>query len=172
SDPLLFRLAKPLKPYALHDALRRALAGATSPTTTNPANGVPRLAETIPLDILLAEDNPVNRKVAHGYLERLGYKAATANNGREALTAAKERRFNLVFMDLQMPELDGLAATRAFRAECPADSQPFIVALTANAMPGDRERCLGAGMNDYLTKPVKLEDLQTIIQKHFGPKVS
>ncbi len=172
SDPLLFRLAKPLKPYALHDALRRALAGATSPTTTNPANGVPRLAETIPLDILLAEDNPVNRKVAHGYLERLGYKAATANNGREALTAAKERRFNLVFMDLQMPELDGLDATRAIRAECPADSQPFIVALTANAMPGDRERCLGAGMNDYLTKPVKLEDLQTIIQKHFGPKVS
>ena len=170
SDPLLFRLPKPLKPYALHDTLRRALAGAATPAASGATGGVPRLADTIPLDILLAEDNPVNRKVAHGYLERLGYKAATANNGREALAAVKEQRFNLVFMDLQMPELDGLDATRAIRAECHQDNQPFIVALTANAMPGDRERCLDAGMNDYLTKPVKLEDLLGIIQRHFGPK--
>ncbi|HEY8994527.1 MAG TPA: response regulator [Lacunisphaera sp.] len=171
SDALLFRLPKPLKPYALHDALRRALAGAVVQTAaSNPAIQAVRLADSIPLDILLAEDNPVNRKVAHGYLERLGYKAATATTGREAVAAVKERRFNLVFMDLQMPELDGLDAAREIRAQCPQDNQPVIVALTANAMQGDRETCLAAGMNDYLTKPLKLEDLQGAIQRHFGVK--
>ncbi len=171
ADPLLFRLAKPLKPYALHETLRRALAGATPPSESrNPLSNGPRLAESVPLDILLAEDNPVNRKVALGYLERLGYKAATAANGREAVSAVKERRFNLVLMDLQMPEMDGLDATRTIRKECLPDNQPVIVALTANAMPGDRERCLDSGMNDYLTKPVKIEDIQTIIKRHFPAK--
>ncbi|RXK55770.1 response regulator [Oleiharenicola lentus] len=171
ADPLLQRLAKPLKPYAIHDALRRVLAvPAARPDSRNPLASSPRLAEAVPLDILLAEDNPVNRKVALGYLERLGYKAATANNGREAVSAVKERRFNLVLMDLQMPEMDGLEATRTIRAECLPDNQPVIIALTANAMTGDRERCLESGMNDYLTKPVKLDDIQTVIHRHFGNK--
>lgn len=172
-DPLVTRLAKPLKPHLLQDTLRRLLAGVRPvPAARGPAAEIPRLAQSVPLDILLAEDNPVNRKVALGYLERLGYKAATAHNGREALAAVKERRFNLVFMDLQMPELDGLDATRAIRAVCPADNQPVIVALTANALAGDRERCLEAGMNDYITKPVKLEDMQATIQRHFGARAS
>jgi CheY-like chemotaxis protein len=173
ADPLVFRLAKPLKPYSLHDTLRRALAGAVIPTVASRPTAQPtRLAESIPLDILLAEDNPVNRKVAHGYLERLGYKAATATTGREAVTAVKERRFDLVFMDMQMPELDGLDAAREIRAKCPQNNQPIIVALTANAMQGDRDNCLAAGMNDYLTKPLKIDDLQAAIHRHFGAKQS
>ncbi|HEX2861033.1 MAG TPA: response regulator, partial [Lacunisphaera sp.] len=171
ANALILRLPKPLKPYALHATLRRALTGTPAAGSAGDQTGSPvRLADTIPLDILLVEDNPVNRKVAHGYLQRLGYKAATATNGREALAAVKDHRFGLVFMDLQMPEMDGLVAARAIRAECPADHQPVIVALTANAMQGDRESCLAAGMNDYLTKPLKIEDLHAAIHRHFGPK--
>jgi PAS domain S-box-containing protein len=171
ADALIFRLPKPLKPYGLHDTLRRALVGAAvQSAVSSPLSQPVRLADSIPLDILLAEDNPVNRKVAHGYLERLGYKAATAVTGREAVNAVKERRFNLVFMDLQMPEMDGLDAAREIRTHCPQDNQPVIVALTANAMQGDRETCLAAGMNDYLTKPLKIEDLQAAILRHFGVK--
>jgi len=171
SDDLV-RVAKPLKAHLLQAALKRALVGNTRPEKTTPAAAPVRLAETIPLDILLVEDNPVNRKVAQGYLERLGYKAATATNGREAVIAIKERRFNLVFMDLQMPELDGIGATREVRSQCAADNQPVIVALTANAMQSDRASCLAAGMNDYMTKPLRIENLQSAIQRHFGTKLA
>ena len=172
-DALLVQVPKPLKAHTLYAALKRALLGNTRPDATSPHVAVPvRIAEAIPLDILLVEDNPVNRKVAQGYLERLGYKAATATNGREAVTAIKERRFDLVFMDLLMPELDGLGATREIRRQCAADNQPIIVALTANAMQGDRDACLAAGMNDYLTKPLRVENLQSAIQRHFGTKLA
>jgi PAS domain S-box-containing protein len=169
-DSLVFRLPKPLKPYPLHDMLRRATqAGAATDGSAAGLTGVAvKLSEAIPLNILLVEDNPVNQKVALGYLSRLGYQADAVANGQEAIEAVRERPIDFVLMDLQMPVMDGLEATVRIRTDLPKDRQPLIVALTANAMPGDRERCLAAGMNDYLSKPIKLEELQSMIQRHFG----
>ena len=169
-DSLVFRLPKPIKPYPLHDTLRRALAGAGQAGVDDFTGTAVRLAEAIPLSILLVEDNPVNQKVALGYLHRMGYRAEIVYNGLEAVALVQKRRFDLVFMDLQMPEMDGLTATSEIRRLLPADQQPVILALTANAMPGDRERCLAAGMNDHLAKPIKLEDIQVMIQRFFGAK--
>ncbi len=171
SDPLVFRLAKPIKPYPLHDTLRRIISDASPRTddTTNTAVAV-RLADTLPLDILLVEDHAVNQKVALRYLERMGYRADAVGNGLEGVQALRDRHYHLVFMDVQMPEMDGLEATRQIRATLPAGQQPIIVALTANAMQGDRERCLNSGMNDYITKPVKIDEIQSVIARHFGPK--
>ncbi len=170
-DDLVFRLPKPIKPSLLHDALRRVLAGAAArPGSASPVGFITRLADSIPLDILLVEDNPVNQKVALGLLGRMGYKALAAGNGVEAVAAVQKQKFDLVFMDLQMPEMDGLTASREIRRLLPKERQPIILALTANAMAGDRELCLAAGMNDHLAKPVKAEDLQGAIQRYFGPK--
>ncbi len=171
SDPLLLRLPKPIKPYPLHDTLRRIITEPGPEAGATPSNtGVAiRLADTLPLDILLVEDNPVNQKVALRYLDRMGYRADVAGNGHEAISAVRERNYHLLFMDVQMPEMDGLEATRQIRAIIPPERQPVIIALTANAMTGDRERCLDSGMNDYITKPVKIEELQAVISRHFTP---
>jgi CheY-like chemotaxis protein len=120
--------------------------------------------------VLLAEDNPVNQKVALRFLERLGYKADAVSNGLEAVKAATERPYHLIFMDLQMPELDGMEATIRIRRTLPANRQPCIVALTANAMSSDRDRCLEVGMNGFITKPVKLFEIADFIRRHFGSK--
>jgi CheY-like chemotaxis protein len=172
SDPLLLRLPKPIKPYPLHDTLRRIITepGPEAGEATSNTGVAIRLADTLPLDILLVEDNPVNQKVAVRYLERMGYRADVAGNGLEAVQTMRERNYHLLFMDVQMPEMDGLEATRQIRAIISPERQPVIIALTANAMTGDRERCLGAGMNDYITKPVKLEELQAVISRHFSGK--
>jgi len=171
-DALVFRLPKPIKPYPLYDALRRVIAGAAAQTGMGSTPPIPisRLAAAIPLEILLVEDNAVNTKVALSYLERMGYKAAATTNGAEAVAAVQQRRFDLVFMDLQMPEMDGLAATREIRRLLPRERQPVIIALSANAMPSDREQCLAAGMNDHLAKPIKIEEIQGAIHRHFGKK--
>ena len=118
-----------------------------------------------PLRILLAEDNQVNQKVALSMLKRLGLRADLAENGRVALERLQEQDYDLVLMDMQMPELDGLAATRRIRVELPAERQPRIVAVTANAMKGDRERCLEAGMDDYISKPLRKEDLEAALAR-------
>ncbi len=128
------------------------------------------LAHDIPLSILLAEDNPVNQKVALRYLERLGYRADFVSNGLDALNTLEARDYDLVFMDLQMPEMDGLESSRQIRIRLPAERQPKIIALTANALQGDRELCLGAGMDDYITKPVKLHEIADVIRRLFAAK--
>ncbi|HWA85467.1 MAG TPA: response regulator [Opitutus sp.] len=133
-----------------------------------PAGFGPRVADEFPLSVLLAEDNAVNQKVALRFLERLGYTATSVANGIEALKALELRSYDLVLMDLQMPEMDGLEASRQIRRRVPPDRQPKIVALTANAMQGDRERCLAAGMDDYISKPVKLHEIEAIIRRLFG----
>ena len=162
SDTVAAFLVKPVKPSALHDALATVLAGKpTSVPVRGGGAGVDRdLAARHPLRILLAEDNPVNQKLALRLLERMGYRADVAGNGLEAIASLESARYDVVLMDVQMPELDGLEATRRIRHRWPGDEGPRIVAMTANAMDGDREACLAAGMDDYISKPIAPEALQ------------
>ncbi|MCZ0904312.1 response regulator, partial [Microcoleus sp. HI-ES] len=118
-----------------------------------------KLAQRLPLRILLAEDHLVNQKVALLLLERLGYRADVAANGLEVLEALNRQPYDLVLMDVQMPEMDGLEASRRICQEWPAHARPRIIAMTANAMQGDRELCLDAGMNDYISKPIRVDTL-------------
>jgi CheY-like chemotaxis protein len=129
------------------------------------------LAHEFPLNMLLAEDNTVNQKVALRFLERLGYRADAVGNGLEVIAALGTRRYDLILMDLQMPEMDGLEASRQIRRQLPPERQPKIIALTANAMQGDRELCLAAGMDDYVSKPVKLHEITAAIRRIFGKPV-
>jgi len=117
--------------------------------------------------LLLAEDNTVNQKVAVGLLERLGYHADVVANGLLAVTAVQKQPYDVVFMDLQMPYMDGLEACRQIRRRLPAGRQPKIIAITANAMQGDRELCVAAGMDDYVAKPVKLKEIAAVIRRLF-----
>jgi signal transduction histidine kinase/HPt (histidine-containing phosphotransfer) domain-containing protein len=123
------------------------------------------------LRILLAEDNTVNQKVALLMLEQLGYSADVAANGREVLEALRRQRYDLVLMDVQMPGMDGLEAARRIAHEWPAGERPRIIAMTANALRGDREACLAVGMDDYLSKPILLDDLRDAILRTGQPAV-
>jgi len=153
-------LSKPLKLSHLHDRLLETIGDTFEPSA---ATSQPRRDEAssgaAPLRILLAEDNEVNQKVAIRLLERLGHRADVAGNGREALTRLERASYDVVLMDVQMPEMDGLEASRAICARWPVGRRPRIVALTAEAMQGDREKCLAAGMDDYIVKPVTLDQL-------------
>ncbi len=120
-------------------------------------------AKQYPLQILIAEDNPVNQKLAERVLTKLGYAPDKALNGQEALNALDLKKYDLILMDVQMPVMDGLEATRRIRLR--ADYQPLILAMTANAMQGDREMCIDAGMDEYLSKPIKVEDLVNTLEK-------
>jgi CheY-like chemotaxis protein len=117
------------------------------------------------LRLLLAEDNLVNQKVAVRMLDRLGYRVDVVANGIEAVEAVRRQRYDVVFMDVQMPEMDGLEATRQIRTLGGDASQPYIIALTANAMEGDREACLAAGVDAYVAKPVGMQDLADAIER-------
>ncbi|MHC5856480.1 PAS domain S-box protein [Nostoc sp.] len=130
-----------------------------SPTKSFPPAFHSQLSQKLPLRILLVEDVSLNQKVALLMLERIGYRADTANNGLEVLLALRQQSYDLVFMDVQMPEMDGLEATRRICQEWPDNSRPWIIAMTAHAMQGDREECLSAGMNDYISKPIRMEAL-------------
>jgi signal transduction histidine kinase/DNA-binding response OmpR family regulator len=161
-DAVAAFLVKPVKPSALHDTLVTVLAGQARAVPVRPSGGAGLdgdLGARHPLRILLAEDNPVNQKLALRLLERLGYHADVAGNGHEAIAALEGGIYDLVLMDVQMPELDGLEATRRIRRRWPGESGPRIVAMTANAMEGDRETCLAAGMDDYVSKPIRPEAL-------------
>ena len=155
-------LTKPLKQSQLFDTLAGIFAAAEPhPAETEPRRLQldPEMGARHPLRILLAEDNAVNQKLALRILEQMGYRADVAANGEEALRAVQDRHFDLVLMDVQMPEMDGIEATRRIRDLSGSASHPHIVGLTANAMQGDREKCLAAGMNDYITKPIRVEEL-------------
>jgi CheY-like chemotaxis protein len=154
---------KPVKPAALFDAVMDILQGRAH-TRVPMASGELLLAERHPLTILLAEDNPVNQRVALLMLQRLGYRADVAANGREALSAITRQRYDLVLMDVQMPEMDGLQATRLICNRFVADARPRIVAMTANASTQDREQCLDSGMDDFLAKPVRAADLRKVLE--------
>lgn len=170
--PFQVGLAKPIKQAALERALGDAIRAPTStPASPPPKSQSHKLGQELPLNILLVEDNAVNQKVALRFLERLGYGADVAANGLEALAACERRHFHLVLMDLQMPEMDGFEASREIRRRFPSERQPKIIALTANALQGDRELCLAAGMDDYVTKPIKLHELGDVIRRVADPGV-
>ena len=122
-----------------------------------------------PLRILVAEDNAVNQNFVLLLLRHLGYGADVAGNGLEAIAALEAATYDLVLMDVQMPECDGLEATRRIRKRWPGTAGPRIVAVTANAMAGDREACLAAGMDDYLSKPISVEELTTALEATVSP---
>ncbi|MBE2244866.1 MAG: response regulator, partial [Burkholderiaceae bacterium] len=157
-------LAKPLHQSQLFDTLAALLAHDGAPRAAAPASAAPRIdagmAARHPLRILLAEDNAVNQKLALRLLQQMGYRADVASNGIEAIECIERQPYDVVLMDVQMPEMDGLEASRRIVARWPESAaRPRIVAMTANAMAGDREECLAAGMDDYVTKPIRVEAL-------------
>ncbi len=124
-----------------------------------------KLATILPVKILLAEDNLINQELVITILDKMGYKIDVVNNGRDAIAVCKQQYYDIVFMDVQMPEMDGLEATREIIKQLPLETRPKIIAMTANAMEDDRNICLQAGMNDYISKPVQIEVIQQMLEK-------
>jgi signal transduction histidine kinase/DNA-binding response OmpR family regulator len=159
-------LTKPVRQSQLYDCLATItnLAIETAPAPLVAPHQLTESPAHTRARVLVAEDNVVNQKVAMRLLEKLGCRVDVVANGLEALEALSRLRYDCVFMDCQMPEMDGFEATAAIRARQTQDHIP-IIAMTANAMQGDRQRCLNAGMDDYVSKPVKLDELRTILQQ-------
>jgi CheY-like chemotaxis protein len=164
-------LVKPIKPVELYEMLTEIFGTSAPQVVVQPVMStiVDDMGTRFPLRILLAEDNMLNQKVALRMLKRLGYDADVANNGVQAVNAVEVQPYDVVLMDVQMPEMDGLEATRQIRAiDNTLNHQPHIIAMTAAAMELDREKCLEAGMNDFVSKPATLEDLQRAILRFLG----
>ncbi len=164
---------KPLKPSVVRAALLECFDTTTSDSSAV-SPGAPRksnenfdsdMGRRYPLHILLAEDNLTNQKVALRMLKRLGYGGDVAVNGLEAVKAVHEKSYDVILMDVQMPEMDGLEAARRIRMDLAAPDQPYIIAMTAAALPEDREKCIEAGMNDFVAKPARLEDLAQALKR-------
>jgi len=160
-------LHKPLHQSQLFDTLVGLMGEALAPRVAPPPRqGLDAgLAVRHPLRILLAEDNVVNQKLALRLLQQMGYRADLASNGIEAIECVARQIYDLVLMDVQMPEMDGLQAAQEICRRWPADGRPRIVAMTANAMQGDREACLAAGMDDYVTKPIRVDALVAALMR-------
>jgi CheY-like chemotaxis protein len=159
---------KPIKQSQLYNVLMEVCAGVISNEPQVYNNSVPinsQMAEILPLRILLAEDHPVNLKVAVQMLGRLGYRVDTAENGKQVLESLRRQPYDVVFMDVQMPQMDGLEATRRVCEIWSSTSRPRIVAMTANAMQGDREECMAAGMDDYISKPIRIDELVQALRR-------
>ncbi len=159
-------LVKPIRQSELRDAILRTM-GATEADPA-PALSFPPLRKTqksaISLSVLVAEDNPINQRLAAKLLEKRGHQVATAWNGRQAVEALQQSSFDLVLMDVQMPEMDGVAATLAIREKEKATGlHQTVIALTSHAVAGDYERCLAAGMDGYLSKPIRPQDLDALL---------
>ncbi len=164
-------LTKPVKPSSLYDALISILTGAGPRRVRVPSHTIDHaFAANHPLRILLAEDNPVNQLVASRMASRLGYRIDVVGNGLEALQAVDQIPYDLVLMDVQMPEMDGLEATRRIHALLPSARWPRITAMTASALESDRQECLEAGMDDYLSKPVTVEALEAALLRAWAAK--
>ena len=158
---------KPIRPAQLLDSLCRAMSVNLQREKRAPAAPSldSELARRLPLRLLLADDNPINQKVGLSVLNKLGYRADIAQNGIEVLKALDQKAYDIIFLDIQMPEMDGLEAARKICEKWPAEKRPRIVAMTGNALMGDREKCLQAGMDDYISKPVRVADLQAALER-------
>jgi signal transduction histidine kinase/HPt (histidine-containing phosphotransfer) domain-containing protein len=168
--PATVLVPKPIRPAQLLEALCQALS--VRPSREKRAPVTPSLdvtlASRLPLRLLLADDNPINQKVGLSVLQKLGYRADLAANGLEVLKALEQKPYDLLFLDVQMPAMDGLEAAREICQRWPPDKRPCIVAMTGNALIGDREKCLAAGMDDYISKPVRVGELQAALER-WGP---
>jgi signal transduction histidine kinase/CheY-like chemotaxis protein len=167
-------LTKPIKQSQLFN-LMAGIFGQSEAQPTRPATRPPRadfqLATRYPLAILLAEDNAFNQKLATHLLGQMGYQADLAANGLEAIKAVEQKHYDVILMDVQMPELDGLEASRQICARWPREQRPRIIAMTANAMQGDRDMCLAAGMDDYVSKPIHVAELALALERAGEGKV-
>jgi PAS domain S-box-containing protein len=165
-------LTKPVRPSQLFDALMGLFGVGFAESAERAAVAAEpdeHLAERRPLRILVVEDNAVNQQLALLLLQKVGYRADVAANGVEALEALERQPYDVVLMDVEMPEMDGLEATRRIRRMAPVEPRPRIIAVTAKAMQGERELCLRAGMDDYLTKPIRLHELIEALARDEGP---
>jgi PAS domain S-box-containing protein len=159
-------MTKPVKPSVLYNSLMKALVDPKRPSKQLVQKHFDsNMGRRHPLRILLAEDNAVNQKVALRILERLGYRADIAGNGIEALEALQRQTYDVIFMDIQMPEMDGVEATMIIQEDWPPEKRPRIVAMTAHALKGDREKYLACGMEDYISKPIRVERLVEILEQ-------
>ena len=160
------RLMKPIKQAELFNVLSKALGKTKKTRSLRPTVTMDgALAQRMPLKMIVVEDNVINQKVALTILRKFGYQADLATNGEEALEAVERRHYDVLFMDMQMPVMDGLEATRRICARFSSTDRPYIVAMTANALKGDREICLAAGMDDYLSKPLNTLEIKTTIER-------
>ncbi|NEQ22314.1 MAG: response regulator, partial [Microcoleus sp. SIO2G3] len=155
-------LNKPIKQSQLYNVLTQVLS--EQPIRVNQSHPQrqkldPTMARRLPRKILVAEDNKVNQQLALQLLGRLGYRADVAANGLEAIAALRRQHYDVVFMDVHMPEMDGLIATQRICEKWSRERRPWIIAMTANAMQGDRDKCISAGMNDYISKPIRVDEL-------------
>jgi CheY-like chemotaxis protein len=170
-----FVLTKPIKQQVLCKYILNAFSNPLNAVAEKegPAQNIlqAEFATQYPLQMLLAEDNPFNQAVATAILNKLGYQFDMAENGAEAISMLEKKPYDVILMDVQMPEMDGLEATRIIR-QTPTFQQPVIIAMTANAMQEDKEECLQAGMNDYLSKPVNPEDLMLVLKKWAGKVIN
>ena len=162
-------LNKPIKASSLYNALVGVLAQQSLPT----APLLPLLSEQAPtssppqstLSLLLAEDNVINQKVAVRQLEKLGYRPDVVANGLELLESLRRQPYDIVLTDIQMPEMDGFEAARIICQEWEPERRPYLIAMTANAMKEDRDECLAAGLDDYVSKPVRMPELQAALER-------
>jgi signal transduction histidine kinase len=158
---------KPIRPKLLLEALRRTFDPQYTSIRKASSDSIfdPQLGSRLPLRILVADDNRVNQRVCQGLLGKLGYRADVVSNGLEVLQALELQPYDLIFLDVQMPEMDGFSAAREIERRRSKENRPRIVALTGEAMQGDREKCLEAGMDDYLVKPIRIIDLRATIER-------
>lgn len=166
-------LNKPIRQSNLHDVLTQVLVGkpvkksisVNKSTTVNAITIDSTLAENFPLKILVAEDNLVNQQLAKQWLNKMGYSPEIVSHGGEAIEALEKQPYDLILMDVHMPVMDGITATTQICDRWPANKRPRIVALTANAMQGDKQKYLAAGMDDYISKPIELDKLMNVLKQ-------
>jgi len=164
-------IAKPIKQSLLFDAISRLFYSNSPIEEKNSVDSTLKNSESLairfPMSILIAEDNPINQKLLTHILQKNGYQPDLASNGLEVLQSVRRQKYNIIFMDVQMPEMDGFEATRQLVKRYKSQDRPFIVAVTANAMKGDKELCEEAGMDDYITKPIRVVELIRVIEKYY-----
>ena len=168
-NEILHVVLKPVRHIILYETLAAIVKQLTSEPLVSPAGAVPpeKRFTLPPMNILVAEDNTINQKLIVRILKILGEEADVANNGLEALNAVLNKKYDIVLMDIQMPEMDGYEATRRIRTDVSKSNQPFIIAVTAHALQGDQEKCIEAGMNDYMSKPILIDEMKRMMKKWY-----